>query len=166
MRLRDWIATFSFLHEKARKHSLPPEEGQAYSEAREDLAAMLVAAQRLTLNAGQTAREALRVVRQLPLELQLASGTARAQTLDISTGGFSAVLSRALQPGEALAFTMALATGPLRGRATVASIQQQGPSIRVSFKLSALAAEEVERLGTEVMDAALEQLANLIEEGG
>ncbi|MGZ6143054.1 MAG: PilZ domain-containing protein [Myxococcales bacterium] len=155
MRLRAWIAGFRWLHEKARMHSLPPEEAQAYSEAREDLAAMLVAAQRLTLNTGQTAREALRVVRALPLELQLPQGLARGASLDISTGGFSSVLGRALQPGETVGFSITLASGPLHGRAAVASIQQQGASIRVSFKMIGLAPQEVERMGTEVMDAAL-----------
>ena len=145
--------------------SLPPEESQAYFEAREDLAAMLVAAQRLTLNPGQTAREALRVVRPLPLELKLPAGPARGESLDISTGGFSSVLGRALQPGEAVAFTLTLATGPLHGRARVASIQQVGASIRVSFKLEGASPQDVERMGTEVIDAALEQLASLIEAG-
>src|SRR5438105_3892845 len=50
VRLRAWIAGFRWLHEKARHGALPPEEAQAYTEARDDLAAMLVAAQRLTLN--------------------------------------------------------------------------------------------------------------------
>lgn len=144
-------------------HSLPPEEAQAYAEARDDLAAMLVAAQRLTLNTGQTAREALRVVRRLPLELQLASGPARGETLDVSTGGFSSVLGRALQPGESVPFSITLATGLLQGKASVASIQQQGPAIRVSFRMEGLAPDEVDRMGTEVIDAALELLADLIE---
>jgi hypothetical protein len=163
VRLRAWIAGFRWLHEKARRGALPPEEAQAYTEGRDDLAAMLVAAQRLTLNPGQTAREALRVVRLLPLELQLSHGTAHVETLDISAGGFSAVLVRALQPGEIVGFSLLLASGSLRGRAQVANIQQQGPAIRASFKLEGSSLADVDRLGTEVMDAALEQLANLVE---
>ncbi|MCA1828656.1 MAG: PilZ domain-containing protein [Myxococcales bacterium] len=163
MRLRAWIAGFRWLHEKARGGALPPEEAQAYQEAREDLAAMLVAAQRLTLNPGQTAREALRVVRILPLELHHATGPVRAETLDISTGGFSAVLSRAMQPDEAVEFSLRIGTGPVRGRAKVANIQQQGAAIRVSFRIEGLSPADVERMGSEVMDAALEQLAILVE---
>jgi hypothetical protein len=143
--------------------ALPPEEAQAYQEAREDLAAMLVAAQRLTLVAGQTAREQLRVARALPLELQMSSGTARIQTLDISTRGFSSVLSRALQPDEIVEFSLRLAAGPVKGRAQVASIQQHDASIRVSFKMIGLSGEDTERMATEVMDSALEQLAILAE---
>ena len=163
VRLRAWIAGFRWLHEKARIGSLPPEEATAYHEAREDLAAMLVAAQRLTLNPGQPAREALRVARALPLELEMASGQARVQTLDISARGFSSVLSRALQPHEIVEFSLRLASGPVKGRAEVASIQQHDASIRVSFKIIGATPEDTERMGSEVMDAALEQLAVLVE---
>ena len=125
---------------------------------------MLVAAQRLTLNPGQTAREAMRVVRQLPLELKLGSGAAvRGQTLDISTGGFSSVLARALQPDEQVEFAVTLGSGLLTGHARVASVQQQGAAIRASFKLDGVARSDVERLGTEVIDAALEHLAAIAE---
>jgi hypothetical protein len=163
VRLRAWLAGFRFLHDKARQGSLPAEEARAYQEAREDLAAMLVAAQRLTLASGQPAREALRVVRVLPLELQLASGAVRGETLDISTGGFSSVLSRALQPDETVDIVLKLAAATVQGRAKVAGIQQHGGSIRVSFKLEGLSPEDLERMATEVMDAALEQLAGLVE---
>ncbi len=164
MRLRAWIAAFRWLHEKARKNALAPEEATAYAEAREDVAAMMVAAQRLTLNPGQTTREAMRVVRQLPLELQLASGAkVRGQTLDISTGGFSAVLTRAFQPGERVEFAVTLGSGLLTGHAIVASIHQQEASLRVSFKLDGVPRSDVDRLGTEVIDAALEQLALIAE---
>ena len=77
MRLREWIAAFRWLHEKARRGALAGDEVSAYHEAREDLAHMLLAAQRLTLMPGETAREALRVVRLLPLELGLQAGPAR-----------------------------------------------------------------------------------------
>jgi len=164
VRLRAWLAGFRWLHEKARRGPLPPEEVEAYREARDDLAAMLVAAQRLTLNPNQAAREALRVVRILPLELELGTGPARGETLDISTGGFSSVLKRALQPDEMIGFTLHLGNGPLRGRARVASVLQQETSIRVSFRLEGASPAAVELLATEVMDAALEQFANLVEQ--
>jgi hypothetical protein len=162
--LRAWIAGFRWLHEKARLGSLTGEEAVAYREAREDLAAMLVAAQRLTLNPGQTGREALRVARALPLELQLKAGAVRGETLDISTGGFSTILKRALQPDETVAFTLALGSGPLPGRARVASVSDQDGFFRVSFRLEGLSPAEMERMGSEVLDATLVHLANLIEQ--
>src|SRR5262249_323234 len=147
------MAGFSFLHEKARRGALPAEEARAYQGVREDLAGMLGAAQRLTLAPGLTAREALRVVRVLPLELQLPSGVARAETIDLSTGGFSAVLSRALQPGESIEFSLQLAGGPVRGRAAVAGIQQHGGPIRVSFRLEWLPPAGAGRKAHPVDDA-------------
>ncbi len=163
MRLREWIAAFRFLHEKARRGSLAVFEDGAYREAREDLAAMLLAAQRLSLNPNDTAREALRVVRPLPLDLRLAAGPVQAQTLDISTGGFSSIIDRAPQPDEVVACSLRLSSGPLLGSARVTSILDQGGTFRVSFRLEALSPADRERLGSEVMDAALEQLANLVE---
>ena len=163
MRLREWIAAFRFLHEKARRDSLTALEEGAYREARDDLAAMLLAAQRLSLNPNDTAREALRVVRALPLDLRLAAGPVRAQTLDISTGGFSSIIDRAPQQDEVVACSLRLSSGPLLGSARVTSILDQGGTFRVSFRLEALSRADRERLGTEVMDAALEQLANLVE---
>ena len=117
MRLRAWIAGFRWLHQKARRESLSAEEAEAYREAREDMIAMLLAAQRLALTPGELARGALRVVRPLAVSLQLPAGAVRAEALDISTGGFSADLS----PPDA------------------------------------------ERMGSEVLDAALEQLATIVE---
>lgn len=163
MRLREWIAAFRFLHEKARRASLTAEEDKAYREAREDLAAMLLAAQRLSLVPGDTARGALRVVRALPLDLRLATGPIRAETLDISTGGFSSIIGRAPQTAEVVACSLQLSSGPLLGSARVTSILDLGGTFRISFTFEGLSPPEREKLGSEVMDAALEQLANLVE---
>lgn len=163
MRLREWIAAFRFLHEKARRAPLTAQEESAYREAREDLAAMLLAAQRLALIPGDTARGSLRVVRGLPLELRLATGSLRVETLDISTGGFSSVIGRAPQPDEVVACSLALGSGPLHGSARVTSIVDLGGTFRVSFRFEGLSPAEREKLGSEVMDAALEKLANLVE---
>ncbi|HEY6052092.1 MAG TPA: PilZ domain-containing protein [Thermoanaerobaculia bacterium] len=164
VRLRAWILGFKWLHEKARRGTLAPGEEEAYREAREDLAAMLVAAQRLTLGEGEVARGAVRVVRGLPFELRLAAGTVRGRTLDVSEGGFSAVLAPAPRRGEAVAVTLTLASGDLNGQARVMSVVDQDVEFRVSFRLEELPAEAIVRLRSEVLDAALEQLANLIEQ--
>ncbi len=163
MRLREWIAAFRFLHEKARRGPLTAPEDSAYRDAREDLAAMLLAAQRLSLIPGDTARGALRVVRAVPLDLRLAAGRVQARTLDISTGGFSSLIDRAPQQDEVVTCSLQLSSGPLPGNARVTSIVDQGGTFRVSFRLEGLSPADRERLGSEVLDAALEQLANLVE---
>lgn len=111
MRLREWIATFRSLHEKARRGLLTDAETTTYREAREELLAMLLAAQRLTLRPGETVREAPRAVRALPLEIH---STADTVTLDISTGGFAALLSRPFRVGEQIEFSLWLSSGPCR----------------------------------------------------
>ena len=163
MRLRAWLAGFQWLHAMARRGELSGAEAQAYREGCEDLAAMLVAAQRLTLNPGQTARGALRAVRMLPLELHLPTGTVRAESLDLSTGGFSSILNRALQPGEEVGFTLQLPDGPLHGRARVTAIGQQDESIRGSFKVEGLSPADVQRLEREVLETAMQQIAQIID---
>jgi hypothetical protein len=158
VRLREWIETFRFLHEKARSGALSESEASAYHELREEFAALLLAAQCLTVAPGQTARHALRAVRPLPLELQLSpSATQRSATLDLSAGGFSTFVPVPLRAGQVVGFALGLTSGELRGRARVASISDEGTSYRISFSLEGVARRDAERMETEVLDAALAQ---------
>ncbi len=157
MRLREWIETFRFLHEKARSGRLPDVEVPTYHELREDFARLLLAAQCLTVSPGQTARGALRAVRPLPLELQLEKGVTRAATLDISAGGFSTFVPVALRAGEHVNFALGLASGEFRGRARVVNVSDEGTAYRASFALEGVSRSDAERMETEVLDAALQQ---------
>ena len=157
MRLREWIETFRFLHEKARAGKLSESETGSYHELREDFAALLLAGQCLTVAPGQTARTSLRAVRPLPLELKLASGVQRTATLDLSAGGFSTFMPVAIGAGEEVGFAVGLSNGPLQGRARVVSVQDEGTSWRISFKFVGPSAVETERVVTEVLDTALQQ---------
>ena len=157
MRLREWIETFRFLHEKARARRLAEGEIAAYHELREEFATLLLAAQCLTVAPGQTARTALRAVRPLPLELTLPSGILRAATLDISAGGFSTFVPVSMRGGEHVSFTLGLTTGSVRGRARVVNVSDEGSAWRISFALEGVAAEDSERMETEVLDTALQQ---------
>jgi hypothetical protein len=157
VRLREWIETFRFLHEKARARRLAEGEIAAYHELREEFATLLLAAQCLTVMPGQTARAALRAVRPLPLELTVASGILRTSTLDISAGGFSTLVPISLRSGEHVGFTLGLGSGAVRGRARVVNVADEGTAWRISFALEAVAAEDSERMETEVLDTALQQ---------
>ena len=157
VRLREWIETFRFLHEKARNGRLAEAEIAAYHELREDFAQLLLAAQCLTVAPGQTARGSMRAVRPLPLELLLASGRQRTATLDMSAGGFSTFVPVTMRAGEVVAFVLTLNTGELRGRARVVSVMDEGTSYRISFKLEGVSAADAERMETEVLDTALQQ---------
>ena len=157
MRLREWIETFRFLHEKARAGRLAEGEVAAYHELREDFASLLLAGQCLTVSPGQTARSALRAVRPLPLELNIAKGVQHTATLDISSGGFSTFVPIPLPAGAVISFFLGLTTGGLRGRARVVSILDEGTSYRISFRLEGVSVADAERMETEVLDAALQQ---------
>ena len=157
MRLREWIETFRFLHEKARNGRLAEAEVAAYHELREDFAALLLAAQCLTVAPGQTARSSMRAVRPLPLELVLATGRQRTATLDLSAGGFSTFVPVALRAGEVIGFVLGLSTGDLQGKARVVNILDEGTSYRIAFKLEGVKSADSERIETEVLDAALQQ---------
>jgi hypothetical protein len=157
VRLREWIETFRFLHERARAGQLAESEIAAYHELREDFASLLLAGQCLTVSPGQTARSTLRAVRPLPLELTLGKGVQHTATLDLSAGGFSTFLPVPLAAGELIAFSLGLTTGALRGRARVVSVLDEGNAYRVSFKGEGVGAVDSERMETEVLDAALQQ---------
>lgn len=163
MRLREWIAEFRRLHEMSRSKSLTSDEDKAYREGRDDLAVMLVAAQRLTLGHGETPREALRAVRGLPLEIRTGGRAVQASTLDISRGGFSAMVPQPPEPGKTAEFTLRLASGEISGQARIANVLYVDGAFRVSFKLQAPSPEDVERMDSEVLDGALEHLTRLIE---
>lgn len=156
MRLREWIETFRFLHEKARAGRLLATEVAAYHELREEFAGLLLAAQCLTVAPGQTARGSLRAVRLLPLELVLASGAVRSETLDLSAGGFSTFVPVALRAGESVGFSLGLSGGALRGQARVVNVSDEGTAWRISFALLGVAAADSDRMETEVLDTALQ----------
>jgi hypothetical protein len=163
VRLREWIERFRALHEKARHARLKGKELAAYREARHDLAALLLAAQRLSISPGESARGTLRVARPLLLDLAFAPRPVGAMTLDISAGGFSSLLHSAPRVGETLDFSLTLGDGPLRGRARITNVLDQGVSYRVSFSFERLSTVDAERIESEVLGAALEQLLNLVE---
>ena len=157
MRLREWIETFRFLHEKARGGLLAEAEVAAYHELREDFAALLLSGQCLTVTPGQTARTALRAVRPLGLELTVPSGVQHTASLDISAGGFSTFVPVALRAGEQVGFALRLSSGELKGRARVVHVSDEGTAYRISFALEGVSRADSERMETEVLDAALQQ---------
>src|SRR5512140_3641701 len=92
--LSEWLRSFRELHERARKGQLGKAEEPAYRAGRDELARALLSAQRLTVKPGETPRQALRVARALQVDLDLLTSSARAITVDLSTGGFSCLLAK------------------------------------------------------------------------
>src|SRR5260370_29367787 len=77
MSLQEWLTEFRVLHDKARSGTLSDYDAKLYKDGREELAAALVQAQRLTRKPEESAREALRVARAVQVDLELNSGKQR-----------------------------------------------------------------------------------------
>jgi hypothetical protein len=157
--LSEWLSAFRDLHERARRGSLGPGEQAAYRTGRDELARALLAAQRLTLKSGETPRQALRVARALQVELDLPTARERAVTIDLSTGGFSTLLTRAPPLGDDLGVSLRLpAADPLVCRARITDARPQAGHVRVAVRFVDMPPAERERLELFVFDTVLAQL--------
>ncbi len=160
MTFGEWLAGFRQLHERARRGQLSPRDQALYRAGRDELARAMIAAQRLALKPGETPRRALRVARALQVDLDFATFRERGVTVDICTGGFSCLLSKAPVLGEEARVELRVpASEPLRGRARVSDVNGRGGSVRVAFTFATLEEADRERLETFVFDTILGALA-------
>jgi hypothetical protein len=159
MSLGEWLSTFRDMHERSRRGQLNPREAAVYKAGRDELARALLAAQRLTVKPGETPRQALRVSRALQIDLNMPTSHQKAVTIDVSTGGFSTLLSRAPALGEEVRFSLRMpASEPLVGQCRVTDVKAQTGNVRVAFQFAGLSAEDRERLEVFVFDTVLAQL--------
>ncbi len=159
MSLAEWLTTFRDMHERGRRGQLNPREAAVYKAGRDELARALLAAQRLTVKPGETPRQALRVSRALQIELDMPTAHQRAVTIDVSTGGFSTLLSRAPSLGEEVRYSLRMpASDPLTGQCRVTDVKAQTGNVRVSFQFVGITPEERERIEVFVFDTVLAQL--------
>jgi PilZ domain len=163
MGLAEWIAEFKKLHEAAKSGELSPEDWTTYQSARDEFGRAMVSAQRMSLQPGQLARHSFRVARALQIDLAMASGNVRAMTLNISVGGFAALLAGAPPPAEAVGFTLKTPgkADPILGRCKVVEVHKRPGNALVSFAFQALSSADLDRLDRIVLDAALEQFSSL-----
>lgn len=158
--LNDWIAGFCATHAKAKEGKLNAAEQAAYLQARDQLAAALLAGQRLNLKPGENPRRALRVARGLQVELELPSGLVPAITQDISVGGLSALVPAAPPVGTRILFKLKLGRNvdPVSGGAkVVAAIDAKGAA-RISLQFEELASADRDRVEMVVFDGVVAQL--------
>jgi len=159
MDLGQWLQAFRALHEQARRGSLQGGDLSDYQAGRDELARALVAAQRLTVQPGQTARTTLRVARALQVDLESPVRHDRLTTFDLSLGGFSALLSKSPAVDEALEATLRLpGTEPLKTGVEVAETRAQPGNVRVSFRFKRLPDAAREKLELAIFDAVLAQM--------
>lgn len=160
MSVSDWIRQFRALHAEARKGTLNTEELQAYRGACDEFARALMGAQKLAPKAGEPPRHALRVAKAVQVDLESAVTMAKAMTLELGVGGFSAILPKAPKIGDEFQCRLKLPGGdPLETTLTVAEVKPQPGSVRVSFRFPKLSDATKERIEGIVIDTALSQVA-------
>jgi hypothetical protein len=159
MGLADWLKTFRALHARAKSGALAGADLAAYRAGRDELARALLAAQQVMMKPGELPRRQLRAARALQVDLDFGKDKLRAMTLDVSAGGFAALLARPPVPGDAARVSVRLpGQDPVSSVARVADVKIQPGNARVSFAFTGLEPDEVERLETFVFDAVLDQL--------
>jgi c-di-GMP-binding flagellar brake protein YcgR len=158
--LSDWLKEFAVLHGRAKQGELVGEEKAEYAKARDELAEAMLIAQLSgpTGTAGQR-RRSLRVAQALQVQIESPRGTAMAITLDVSTGGFSTIVSYPLEVGTLINFKLKLARGqqPVEGGARVVNALPQSGSVRMGVAFTEMAPADRERLEFVIVDAVLKQ---------
>jgi hypothetical protein len=157
--LSAWLNDFSDLHVRAKQGTLTAEQRNEYLRAREELAEALLLSQKQNAHPEMEMRRSLRVAQALPVELETGRGRTMAITLDLSSGGFSTLLSDGPGVGTSLGFKLRLGRGlaPVTGRARVVNSVPQNGSVRVGFRFDEVPAEDRERVDFVVVDAVLKQ---------
>ena len=166
-RLTYWLSQFCSWHEEFKSGTLGKDVLLAYMQARADLGATLVLAQRLELRANDGARQAVRVARAVPVEFDLRSGKASSFTQDISVSGMSALVGEAVAVGTVAPFRLKLGrdTQPIAGRCrVVANIPLQG-SVRMAATFEEIAKEGRSRIETLVFDAICSEIRVMLRSG-
>jgi hypothetical protein len=109
----------------------------------------------LTLRAGQSPRQALRVNRSERLVLMIGPRREGTLTVDLGVGGFAALVGP-LAARIVCDFELGSPPDVLRGRArVVASMSQPDGSCRTSFTIETMSNDDRKRLEVFVVDAAL-----------
>ncbi len=163
MTLGQSIREFRDLHAKAKRGTLPSPDVERYHAFRDQLAELLLSAHRAALPLGQRPRKALRIARAIPAEIEFSDGVVRAMTLQLSSGGFGALLPPASAPhvGEEVHVTLRVPTGQVRGAARVVAVTEQAGASTVSVQVLRLDEPEAERVEMFVFDGILEHFAGV-----
>jgi len=159
MGLPEWLLEFKALHERSRAGTLAGEELKAYEGCRQELVRAILTLQRLGLKKGQIPRERLRVQLRLEVQLVIRGWKLLASTLDVSSGGFSALISYQPSVGEQAEAQLALPGGKrLTTRASIGAVTRDGATFRTSFIFEALDPEARSLLEFLVFDTVLADL--------
>ena len=160
MSLSYFVSRLADLHAKAKRNELTREEKIGYEADREDLAATILNAQKISLKPGESARGALRVNRVLPIELTSRGVTSKAVTLEISATGFAVMVSSiSTEWLDGVDFRLKLPGAvEVSGKAKVASTNHSSAHVRAGFVIDEISDSDREQIGRIVFDDLLEKL--------
>jgi hypothetical protein len=159
MSLGEWVVALRDLHDQARLGKLSPDELRRYQEERETLGKAILAAQRLRAVPSAKGRQALRVARELKVELTIGGVYIETRTLDLGAGGFAVLLASPPRAGEKADFRLELERDSVvEARARVVSLQRKGKPYRVAFRFEELTAEDNERISLAIFEAAISRI--------
>lgn len=160
MSLSGWITEFCQTHERAKQGRLATGEDDAYRAGREELAAVLLAAQRLALGGKAQTRLAIRVHQAFPVEIELPSGWVKAITLDIAVGGLSTLIEQGPSKGDLLAFRLKLSrqAEAVAGLLQVVALEDHEGTTKMSARFADLEPGDRARLEDAVFDSVVGQL--------
>ena len=133
-----WVAEFKVLHQKAHKGELKPAELEKYLADRNELAAAVLANQRIAVRAGQQPRSVLKATRVLPIEIEVNCRMRPLMTLELSAEGFTALTGDAPAPDKPAAFVLKLpGSEPISGEALCVQATKQTGNFKCQFKYEA-----------------------------
>jgi len=152
------VDDFRELHEKARKGALNKIEQASYRLVRERLSALLCAGQQLSSKPGLRPRQSFRLATVWPLVIEHDGVSESTSTMDLSYGGFSAVLDRVLPNATRVRFAMRLPAEKIGGQARLVGGRAVLDHFRASFAFDTLEPAARDILDFAISDAVLAHL--------
>jgi hypothetical protein len=157
--LSDWLLQFCEWHDGFKRGVLEPEVTEPYMQARRELCATLLMAQRLAIEPGAAARGALRVARAYQIEFGLPAGPVSSITHDISTSGLSALVAESPPTGTVVWMRLKIGGGAtIIGRCQVVKIIPKNGSILMGVAFEGLPLEAREKIETVVCDVVVTEV--------
>jgi hypothetical protein len=156
--VRDTALRLKELMAKAKSTPLSEPERAEFEKLRRSLTDGYILAQKLTLRAGQMQRRSRRVAHMLKLTIQ-AGSTEKTATMNVSSGGFSALLADPPAPREMVGFTLRTSLGAVEGKARVVSLVRRDRAWLTSFAIEEASAGARATLDDVVLEQVVAGLA-------
>jgi len=149
--VRDNALRLTELMAKAKAAPLEEPERSEYDKLRRHFADGYALAQKLTLRPGQLQRRSRRVAHMLKLTIT-AGSTEKTATMNLSSGGFAALLADPPASDEVVDFTLGTTMGAVEGKARVVSLVPRDRSWLASFAIEEVSDDARAKLDVVVLE--------------